>query len=301
MRKIKLIFALCVCCTFSGMAQLDIDSLGRVLFGNYGGIYIQDNINPALVGSSSPFSIVRDKKNMVNISRSGDIYMQMLPSGNVGIGAIGKSISPNYIFSIDGDATDYHGCLIQLSGFAGGMEGVRVEQGKSNAYPFVAYYGSSLRFQVDGSGNVWAAGNYNGSDRSLKKNIEPIASSLNKVMLLQGVRFDYISSDDDNSLSLDDVFESAKKRTPTLTREIFDQIQQEKSRKRMGVIAQDVEEVFPELVRTREDGIKAVAYSEMVAVLIEAMKEQQSQINELKSEVDELKGKLSLLLAKETK
>jgi len=289
MKKIQLIIVLCVCCTFSGMAQLEVDTNGRAIFSNYPwnrSIYIQDNINPAIVGTSSPFSVVRDKKDMVNISRAGDIYIQMLPSGNVGIGAIAKSINPDYIFSIDGDVTDYHGCLVRLSGFAPGMEGVRVEQGKSNAYPFVAYYGSSIRFQVDGSGTVYSNGVALTSDFSLKRNIEPIAGSLNKVMQLQGIRFDYnFPDDDDDSLSLDDVFESAKKRTPALTREIFDQIQQEKSRKRMGVVAQDVEKVLPELVRTREDGLKAVFYPEMVAVLIEAMKEQQLQIEALQAEV----------------
>jgi hypothetical protein len=56
----------------------------------------------------------------------------------------------------------------------------------------------------------------------------------------------------------------------------------------IGVIAQEVEKVLPELVKENPDGTKAVAYQNMVAVLIEAIKEQQEQINELRSRLDDL-------------
>ena len=57
----------------------------------------------------------------------------------------------------------------------------------------------------------------------------------------------------------------------------------------MGVIAQEIEEILPELVQTRESGYKAVKYDKLVALLIEGMKEQQVQIDNLKSEVENLK------------
>jgi hypothetical protein len=53
----------------------------------------------------------------------------------------------------------------------------------------------------------------------------------------------------------------------------------------MGVIAQEVEAVVPELVFTDENGLKSVAYANTVALLIEAIKEQQQQINELKGRI----------------
>jgi hypothetical protein len=59
--------------------------------------------------------------------------------------------------------------------------------------------------------------------------------------------------------------------------------------KRIGFIAQEVEAILPELVFTNEvDGFKGVQYSEMTAVLVEAIKEQQVIINELKQKVDAL-------------
>ena len=57
----------------------------------------------------------------------------------------------------------------------------------------------------------------------------------------------------------------------------------------IGVIAQEIEEILPELVQTRESGYKAVKYDKLVALLIEGMKEQQVQIDNLKSEVENLK------------
>ena len=53
----------------------------------------------------------------------------------------------------------------------------------------------------------------------------------------------------------------------------------------IGVIAQDIEKVLPELVATRDNGYKAVRYEKIVALLIEAIKDQQSQIDELKSKL----------------
>ena len=88
------------------------------------------------------------------------------------------------------------------------------------------------------------------SDRRLKRNIETIDNALDKVNNLRGVTFE-------------------KGLQPSL-----------------GVIAQEVEEVLPELVKTDTDGMKSVAYGNMVGLLIEAIKEQQKQIQELKSKIE---------------
>ena len=63
----------------------------------------------------------------------------------------------------------------------------------------------------------------------------------------------------------------------------------------VGVIAQDVEKVFPELVVADSEGMKAVAYANLVAPLIEAVKEQQTQIKELQQEIEKLKKKTEVL------
>ena len=62
----------------------------------------------------------------------------------------------------------------------------------------------------------------------------------------------------------------------------------------MGVIAQEIEEVLPQIVTTRENGYKAVKYEKLVALLIEGIKAQQNQIDSLTIEVEKLKKNNSL-------
>jgi hypothetical protein len=131
------------------------------------------------------------------------------------------------------------------------------------------YHNGSYKLQTTSTG-VTVNGDLNStSDIRYKKNIEPIDNALDKVQSLKGVTFDW-----DN-----DAFpEKEHSKKPEFTE------------RATGVIAQDVEKVLPEAVRENEDGFKNVAYGNMVGLLIEAIKEQQTQIDELKAEVAELKG-----------
>jgi hypothetical protein len=116
--------------------------------------------------------------------------------------------------------------------------------------------GTTTRYTFDDNGSFTATGNVTAySDIKLKENIEPIANPLDKVNQINGVTFDRID-------------------TPELGRQ-------------MGVIAQDVEKVCPELVSTDDEGIKSVSYGNMVGLLIEAIKDQQKQIDELKAKLEE--------------
>ena len=56
----------------------------------------------------------------------------------------------------------------------------------------------------------------------------------------------------------------------------------------IGLIAQEVEQVLPEVVRTGSDGYKSVSYDEIIGVLIEAVKDQQAQIEELNDRLADL-------------
>ena len=62
----------------------------------------------------------------------------------------------------------------------------------------------------------------------------------------------------------------------------------ENKKQKIGVLAQDIEKVFPELV-SESNGIKSVNYQGLVPVLINALKEQQSEIETYRNEVIELK------------
>ena len=65
---------------------------------------------------------------------------------------------------------------------------------------------------------------------------------------------------------------------------LFNKIGEEKQSTR--VIAQEIEKILPQVVSEDENGMKSVAYGNIVGVLIEAIKEQQEQIDELKRRLD---------------
>ena len=58
----------------------------------------------------------------------------------------------------------------------------------------------------------------------------------------------------------------------------------------VGVIAQEVEEVVPEVVQTNDDGMKSVAYGNLVGVLIESVKELKAEIEDLRSQLNSKNG-----------
>jgi len=89
------------------------------------------------------------------------------------------------------------------------------------------------------------------SDVTLKDDVQVIDSALYKLLQVRGVTF--VRNDTEDT-----------------------------SRK-AGVIAQEVEKVLPEVVSTSEDGLKSVAYGNLIALLIEAIKELNAEIETLKS------------------
>lgn len=110
--------------------------------------------------------------------------------------------------------------------------------------------------------NRYAHSHNSYSDVQLKKNIVQINHAVASVSELQGVSF-YWKHLEFPDLSLG-------------------------QNRKLGLIAQNVESVFPELVTTDSAGIKSVDYIQIIPVLVEAIKEQQSQIDQLQSEVDQL-------------
>jgi len=208
---------------------------------------------------------------------SNNVNTMSIRSGNVGIGTTG----PNYKLdvsrvgintgagygadlNIGNVATNYPG----NSGWAGtwnsnillsGLDstsisfhdsGARVDTLRVQGGTF--YIGENVGWGVANlsvAGNITGPGFYYSSDESLKKNIQEIETPLAKIMKLNGISFDW----------------------------------KESGEKSIGLIAQDVEKVFPEIVNTDEvTGLKTIEYAKLVAPLIEAVKEQQKMIDEQK-------------------
>lgn len=104
------------------------------------------------------------------------------------------------------------------------------------------------------------------SDKRYKKDVQPIKNALDKVLALNGVTFNWDKIRTD--MNLDD-------------------------KNHIGVLAQDIEKVLPQVVITADDAnkTKSVAYGDIVPVLIEAIKEQQAEIEALKKMVKQLMNK----------
>ena len=96
------------------------------------------------------------------------------------------------------------------------------------------------------------------SDIRVKENIEDLEGSLDKVTQLRGVSYNKIGSEE----------------------------------KSIGVIAQEIQEVLPEVVREGQDGMLSVAYGNITAVLIEAIKEQQDIISQLEERIVDLENRM---------
>jgi hypothetical protein len=102
------------------------------------------------------------------------------------------------------------------------------------------------------------------SDARYKKNVEPIENALSSVLKMNGVTYDW-----------------RKEEFPSMG---FG------TNRQVGLIAQELEQVFPIVVNTDVNGYKSVNYAHMVALLIEAIKDQQAIIDGQREELTSLKG-----------
>ena len=184
-----------------------------------------------------------DTNTITNIGVSGGNYT----NGNINFqasGATSISKSGNTV-TISSTDTNTDTNTTYSAGTGITLSGTTFSIGQSVATNATVQFGL-----VRSTGDVVA---FYSSDERLKDNITPIENSLDKVGQLKGYEFDWNDKQD--------VYEGHD----------------------VGVIAQEVEKVVPEIVETREhDGYKAVKYEKLVPLLINA-------INELKAEIEELK------------
>lgn len=196
-------------------------------------------------------------------------------TGQISIGA--NSTHSNFKMQVKGGSGKWKG------GIAAGGENVNVVLGEVDKLAFIGGHNSTCNAWSDltinaHGGNVGIGTEYNApteklevngkikcteilqvSDGRLKNIVAPIQNALKKIMSLKGITYQWKDTAKGEKVE-------------------------------MGLIAQDVENIFPEVVTNDNEGNKSIAYSKMVAPLIEAIKEQQLQIEALKKEVSLLKS-----------
>jgi hypothetical protein len=135
-----------------------------------------------------------------------------------------------------------------------------VNRDQTKAYAVInSATGSNVEtYNVKGSGDVWAKSTTNWSDKNLKENIDSLQSSLSKIKQLKGVKYNFKASFVGNG--------------PIKTE--------------IGLIAQDVEQIIPEVVNTNEFGMKGIVYHNLIPVLIEAIKELDAKNTKLENDLN---------------
>ena len=236
--------------TFSGV--LKVQKAGS---GNAIGIFEDPSGNANLLISAT----TANKNSILNF---GD-------SANAEVGQLDFDHADNsFVFRIDGserfeikDTTGNGAWLTYLNTDLKIMDDLYFNS--ANAWLIALAGGGTLRvqtfatFRVDGVihgyDDVIA---YYSSDPTLKDNAKLIENPLDKLSKINGYTFDWN--------------EKAQKLGKHLTGHDY------------GVMANEIQDVMPELVETRENGIRAVKYEKIIPLLIECIKKQQTQINELK-------------------
>lgn len=216
--------------------------------------------------------IIGDNYIVLNNSTPSQRYagIQVYDSGSAGVTASlefdGQINDWFYQYSDDGGATSEFGAVI--FGPQYGTKGTptypssnKVQKGTGGhhiADSNITDTGTliSLGTTTDITGSLRATADviaYHSSDEALKDNITPIENAVEKVNLIGGYEFDW--NNKQNIHTGHDI----------------------------GVIAQEVEKVLPEIVATRDNGYKAVKYEKLTAVLIQAVKELSARVKELEN------------------
>jgi trimeric autotransporter adhesin len=200
---------------------------------------------------------VADTKNLVLGNTDEDIYFKVSPNGSTNneklsvVNTNGTAADSILINSVSGGLTINGGTTVNLA-TNNNSGAVNIGTLGDRTITLGVNSGSS-KVVIDAVDVILTNGMTASSDIRLKENFEPMSNALELVSQLNGLYYTW------------------KKDAGT-----------DKPRK-LGFIAQEVEKVIPELVKTDSEGMKSVDYVSVVPVLVEAIKHQQKQIDELKA------------------
>ena len=218
----------------------------------------------------------------IDFKTAGATRMTVAGNGNVGIGIVNPShrlhVNANGIetaFKLSRYDTPFNNYIhfeyehwLGLAGYRSRISSAHVGDGRTDLYFYTATSaGLNHRFSVEWSGNAWLAGGLvQSSDLTLKKNIELLPYGLQTIQSLNPVQYHFKDQEDS-------------------------------SKKRFGLIAQEVRDILPQLIGEGPDGKLSLSYIELVPILINAVKEQQQIISQQQSTISSLSDRLARLEA----
>ena len=188
--------------------------------------------------------------------------MTVLRNGNVGIG--GKAVLPEFVLDVTSRMrirNDGNTAGLYLNNSQNNPEGfIGMKADKQIGF----FLNGAWRFWIDDTGMAWTSVGKLGfasSDSRLKTNIKPLQGSLDAITQIRGYHYNWIDKNRGTDLQT-------------------------------GVIAQELEKYFPELVQQDDKGFRTVNYIGLIPHLIESVRElknQTEEIVELRKEINELK------------
>ena len=262
-------------------AQIKVDSIGRVIVGQPQGA---GNYDSDIMLSASIFGRYGNYRAGSKLS-FGDFGKTSTAGINVFIGEYGTT---------DSDALWLHG-----------KNGIKITR-SGQANDIVAYCNTNGNDAFYFNTNVFSKGSILTSDSRFKTNIKSIETPLSKIMSLEGVSYDYNDNikraalierhnieNSENIQTNNSGNEFSEKENNNLQEIANNENTETQVEHKIGFIAQDLQQVLPDLVKEDDLGYLGIDYIGIIPVIVEAIKEQQGIVNSLLTTIDSLKEELS--------
>ena len=236
---------------------LETQSSGVKISSNKDVSITSTNGNIEIDGSTSQIEIGKTTTNNISIG-SYQADTTTIQSERVHITASSQNTgNPDGVILLSGIVEEqvYTGKNISLNERTGGVfSEYKIRSGNTDLMKITPVNGTGDSCVMELNGTL-----VNVSDGTMKKNVETLENVSEKLRSIRGVRFQYKEDTPFNS----DI-------------------------EHLGIIAQEVEQVFPELVVDSNNGYKTMNYVSLSAVLLQALKEQQQQIDDLKKIIEKI-------------
>ena len=288
--KLYLLIILISCLSITSKAQLRVLQNGRVQVGTLR-LDGEDPLNVTTMQVFGPHGDMRSGSKLT----FGDFGQFPYNGWNVFIGEYGTT---------DSDQLWLHG-----------KNGIYLTRG-GQASNIIAYYNPASNSNFVFNTNLRVNGVDITSDARLKENVQSLQNPLDLLSHVSGVTYNYKLSEinkyrepdkskfteeqsiqenaSDMQTSMDAASIEKANRDKQLQNVIDRKEAEEASRKRIGFLAQDVEKVLPELVKTDEDGVKSIDYIGFIPLLVESINEMRLTIQEQQNEIEMLQSLLSV-------